>query len=455
MKKILFTTLIVLGAWHKGFAQDGLSYYVDGENLRRSGQHEKAVQEFTRALQKEPNNYKYLYAKAQSEYQLKKTDAALTSLNSAIKLKDDFAPAYTMLAQIYRSKGDLERASSYYDQAFKYEEDASRKVQYKMLVMNKYLRDGNYEEALVKVKEAKAVAPNNEAVMLYYARICNRLGRYDEAASAVLSIEEKIKAAKPEVSAGYYFELGYAYYHQNQFDKAKTVWEKANFGDFKAKLERFGAKYSANVGLAYFKFYQNDLARSYAEKALMIEKDFPAAHVILTQLSKRTTDQAGVISSIQNAVNATSDPQKKLPLYIQECELELAAGRFDDAIATADKALAIKADDPKSNLNKAIAMYHKGMYKETTELVKKALLTRYDGATTAELNFLLGMSAKKMANTELAKQAFMVSLRSTLKDATEVELKGLKDFKLLEEQEQQRPADTESDSLKNDKGGKN
>ncbi len=454
MKKLLLLAIILfLGAQHKVFAQDGLSYYVDGENLRRSGQHEKAVMEFTRALQKEPNNYKYLYAKAQSEFQLKRTDAALSTLNNAIKAKDDFAPAYTMMAQIYKSKGDFDRASSYYDQAFKYEDDATRKVSYKLFVMNKYLKDANFEEALVKVKEAKEVAPNNEIVMYHYAKISNKLSRYDDAANAVIAVEEKIKAAKPEISAKYYFELGYAYFHMDQYDKAKLAWEKANYGPFRARLERFSAKYASNVGLAYFKFYENDLAKNYAERAIKIEKDFPSAHVLMVQISKRTSDQSAAISSLENAVASSADPLKKLPLYIQIAELNLAADRLDQAIATSDKALAIKSDDAKSNLNKAIALYRKGMFKETIELVQKALLIRYDGATVAEFNFLLGMAAKKTANTELAKQAFMVSLRSSLKDATEVELKNLKDFKLLEEEELQ-PNDNTPEPNKDGKGGK-
>jgi tetratricopeptide (TPR) repeat protein len=435
MKKYLALVLMVCGFSLSAYAQDGLAFYVDGENMRRSGQHEKAINEFVKALQKEPGNHKYLYAKAQSEFQLKRTEAALVTLSDAIKVKADFVPAYTMMAMIYKSKGDFDRASSYYDLAFTHEEDANKKIQYKLFVMQKYIKEGNYDQAYVKVQEARQVAAGNEAVVYFYAKISNKLGKYQDALDAVNSIEEKIKNAKPEVNAKYYYEAGYALYHLEQYAQAKQVWEKANYGPFKPRLERFGAKYFGSVSLAYFQFYENELAKQFADQAIKVDKEFPTGHVLLAQLSKRAIDNAATIANLSNAVTTANDPLKKLPLLIQVAELHLASNNPDEAVKSLEQALAAKNDDPKANMLKATALYKKGAYKETIDLVQKNLQLRHDALTLAQFNFLMGMAARRLNDFNLAKQAFMVSLRSPLKDATEVELKAIKDFKLLEEEE--------------------
>ncbi|WP_250631517.1 tetratricopeptide repeat protein [Rhodoflexus caldus] len=414
--------------------QEGLAHYVDGENLRRSGQHEKAINEFNKALQREPNNYNYLFARAQSEYQIKRMDAALSSLQSTLKLKNDFVPAYVLLATIYRAKNDITKAGYYYEQAFNYETDINKKVQYKMFAIQAAIREGNWTEAYQKAADARRIAPDNEMVAYYVARLANKISKYQEAINAVTAVESKLQNMKIDQNAKFYYELGYAYYHLDEFDKANAAWKKADFGPYKARMEKFSAKYFCNVSHSYFKVYENDLAKQYAEKAGKVEKGNSTAYVLLAQIAKRNTEHSNTIANLKTAVEATNDRNKQLPLYVQLAELELSAQNYDNALAAVQEALKISPAEPKSVMFKGIALYKKGEYKAAIDFIQSMLTNqRFDAATTAEMNFLMGLAGKKFGDIAIARQGFSMAMRSSLKDAAEIELRALRDAKAMEE----------------------
>ncbi|WP_448518213.1 tetratricopeptide repeat protein [Rhodoflexus sp.] len=438
MKNFLFP-IYAFALWLiclSGYAQqEGLVHYVDGENLRRSGQHEKAINEFNKALQREPNNYNYLFARAQSEFQIKRTDAALNSLQSALRLKNDFVPAYVLMANIYRSKNDLDKAVFFYEQAFNYESDVNKKVQYKMFAVQKAIKEGNRAEAYQKILDAHQIAPDNEMVAYYVARLGNQNGKYQDAIDAVLRVEPKIQGMKPDQNAKFYYELGYAYYHLDQFDKAGQAWKKADFGIYKARLEKFSARYFCNVSHTYFKVYENDIAKQYAEKAGKVEQGNSTAYVLLAQLAKRNTGNASAVENLQSAVKATTDRTKQLPLYIQLAELELNEQNYDNALRAVDEALKISAAEPKSVMFKGIALYKKGEYKAAADFIQQMLANqRFDANTVAEMNFLLGLIGKKMGDVAIARQGFATAMRSPLKDAAELELRAMRELKAMEDE---------------------
>ncbi len=411
---------------------EGLSYYVDGENLRRAGQHDKAILEFNKAIQREPANYKYLYSKAVSEFQTRKIDAALNSVNMVIKIKDDFVSAYVLAAKIHQSKNEIDRALYFYDQAFKYEEDMDKKVGYKLMIMRKLTEKGNYKEAYEKLKDAKQVAPQNKDVLFYYAKLSNILGNYEEAKKAILELEINIKSLKAEDNAKYYFELGLAYYRLDDFDKAREAWAKSNIPPYIDKIAKLGPKYFCNVALAYYKFYENDLSKQYVSQAVKVQKDFPLAHVLLAQLSKRTSNHATTISHYEAAVKNEKDVNKRLTIYDKIADLYLESNDFEGCLKTISEALLIRADDTQALMTKANALYKMGSYKEAVDLIQVTLKQRIDESARTDFYFLMGLCGKKLGNKQMAKEGFVSALRSSLKDAAEMELREMKEVAELE-----------------------
>ncbi len=416
----------------QGDSHKGLNHYVDGLNYQKTGQHRKAIDEFGKALRNEPSNFKYLHAKALSEFQLKDNESAINSLTSLLKLKDDFSQAYVLLAKIYYQQGDHNKAADYYDLAAKHETNPDDKYKYKMLVTNKYIKEGNMKVAYEKAKELKSIAPKDLKASYYFARIANKVKKYEDARNAIVDIEPQIKTQQAKDNAKYYYELGYAYYYMEDYEKARFAFERTQTTKYWQMTEKLGAKYFCRLALAYQKFHENETSKKYLDMAEKIQKDLPEVHVLRAQLSKRLTGKAGnqsTISHYENAVKTEPNPAKRENIYEKIAEMYLEAENYEGALRTSDEALKLNPNDAKATLNKINALYKVGKNKEAMELAQNTLKQKMDPPTAADITFLLGLAAKKMNDKAVAKQAFFQLAKTSLRDAAEVELKSMGELK--------------------------
>jgi len=423
---LLIATLFSLQTIAQGTG--GLSHFVDGMNYQRTGQHQKAIDEFTKALRNEPSSFKYLQAKAQSEFQLKDNDSAINSLTSLLKLKDDYAPAYVMLAKIFYQKGDFNKAAGYYDLAAKYEENPEEKYKYKANVANKYIKDGNMKVAYEKTKELRAIAPKDLKAAYYMARIANKIKKYEDAITAITDIEPQIKTMQAKDNAKYYYELGYAYYFMDNLAKSKIAFDKTLTTKYAVMAEKFGAKYFCRLALVYQKFHDNETCKKYLDQAEKIQKDLPEVHVLRAQLSKRAAgkkNNESTISHYENAAKTEPNPAKRESIYEKIAEMYLEGENFEGALRTSEEAIKLNPNDAKAILNKINALYKLGKSKEALEAAQNAIKQKMDAATAADITFLMGLAAKKLGDKNVAKQAFLQLSRTSLRDAAEVELKAM------------------------------
>jgi tetratricopeptide (TPR) repeat protein len=412
----------------QGQGHGGLTHYVDGVNFQKTGQHRKAIDEFNKALRSEPSNFKYLHAKALSEFQLKDNESSINSLVSLLKLKDDFAPAYVLLAKIYYQQGDYNKAADYYDLAAKHETNQDDKYKYKMLVTNKYIKDGNMKVAYEKAKELKSIAPKDLKASYYFARIANKVKKYEDARNAIVDIEPQIKSQQAKDNAKYYYELGYAYYFMEDYEKARLAFDRTQTTKYWLMTEKLSAKYFCKLALAYQKFHDNETSKKYLDMAEKIQKDLPEVHVLRAQLSRRLTGKTGnqsTISHYENAVKTEPNPAKRESIYEKIAEMYLEGENYEGALRTSDEALKLNPNDAKAMLNKINALYKLGKAKEAVELSQNTLKQKMDAPTAADITFLLGLSAKKIGDKAVAKQAFFQLGKTSLRDAAEVELKSM------------------------------
>ena len=124
-KKLLYTFLCsILMVFPIDFIHaqhEGTTFYAAAENFRRKRQYEPALKQFKEAILREPNNHRYFFGQAQCQFRLKKNNEALKSLYELIKRSKTYAPAYALMAKIYVSKKDIQKASQLYEMAFRYE----------------------------------------------------------------------------------------------------------------------------------------------------------------------------------------------------------------------------------------------------------------------------------------------------------------------------------------------
>lgn len=439
MRKLITIFFIVILFGFQALAQGtgGLTHFVNGTNYQRSGQHQKAVEEFTKALRSEPGNFKYFYSKAQSEFQLKDADAAINTLSTLLKFKEDFAQAYALLAKIYYQKGDFNKAANYYDLAAKYEENPEEKYKYKYSVTNKYIKDGNMKVAYEKAKELRAIAPKDLKAAYYLARIANKIKKYEDAVTAITDIEPQIKVMQAKDNAKYYYELGYAYYYMGDLAKSKEAFDKTATTKYAMMAEKFGAKYFCRLALAYQKFHENEISKQYLDQAEKIQKDLPEVHVLRAQLSKRTSGKASnatTITHYESAVKTEPNPAKRESIYEKIAGMYLESENFEGALRTSSEAIKLNPNDSRALLNKINALYKLGKHKEALEAAQNAMKLKIEVPIMADITFLMGLSAKKLGDKNIAKQAFLQLGKTSLRDAAEVELKAMGELKSDQEE---------------------
>ncbi len=430
MKNIIVIFLIAFLSANYAEAQyhkyDGLPHYVDAENLRKQGQFQKAVAEYDKALRNEPSNHNYLYGKALAEFQSRNSESSINSLVSLFKLKNDFAPAYSLLAQIYQQKGDADRAVAFYDSAAKYETNVDNKLKYKFTITNKYIKDNNFKMAFEKSKDMLHLAPKDLKIVYYYARLANANMHYQEVINAILPVEGLIKAAPTEI-AKFYYELGYAYFNLEEYAKASQAWSKANTGEFIAKIERFGGKHFISIATTYYKFRDDKQALHYVDIAEKIQKDIVDSHILRAQISKRESIKKNkeIKHHLEALINGSEkNPAKKEKYFVDLSELYLDSEDYEACLKTVNAALKAKPDDLKLKFIKAIALHKKGDYKDAELAIQDVL--KNSGNPQLDFVLLAALNAKKMNNNELAKQVFTRLLKSPYRSVAEIELKSFK-----------------------------
>jgi len=78
---------------------------------------EKALKDIDKAIENDPQNFKYFYTRSKIYKELDKDNKAMEDLNSAIKLNPQFTDGIIMLAKINKNAGNEEKACELFNKA--------------------------------------------------------------------------------------------------------------------------------------------------------------------------------------------------------------------------------------------------------------------------------------------------------------------------------------------------
>jgi len=107
-----------------GMAPGDVSF-VDGNNLFKDGQYERAAEYFKDTLEKNPRHSSALRGLANSNVQLKRYDDALSAIERAIQITPEFGGNYAIRGIIYDRSGRHKLAMADYEKALKLEPDVA------------------------------------------------------------------------------------------------------------------------------------------------------------------------------------------------------------------------------------------------------------------------------------------------------------------------------------------
>jgi tetratricopeptide (TPR) repeat protein len=317
-------------------------------------------------------------------YELHRDDDALTMYRLALVIRPDASDIHKSIGMVLARKGKLNEALYQYEEAARLApgDAALQNFLAETLVMH-----GRNEAALPHFSEAARLKPDNaqyqndlavslatagkraeamphyeRAVQLepsnahYQNNFATALARAGDQNGAIqhyrAAIQADPKFAEP------YSNLGALLFYRQQFDEAAAQYSEA------IRLSPTNAAIRFNAGLVLLKLHRTEDAMAQFTEAARLRPEWPEplnahAWALATSSDDKVRNGIEAVKLAEQAVKLTSRQQ---PILLNTLAAAYAeAGRFDDALATANQALEIANRGKQTNLvvkiERAITLY--------------------------------------------------------------------------------------------------
>jgi tetratricopeptide (TPR) repeat protein len=371
------------------------AHYNLGNALFQKGRVDEAMVHYQKALQINP-----IYAVAHNNlgyalFQKGVVDEAIVHYQQALQISPEYAEAHNNLANALLHKGAVDEAIVQYQQALQINPDyaeAHNNLGYALF------QKGAVDDAIVHYQKALQIKPDYAEAHYTLGNVLINKGRVDE---AMVHYQQALQI-RPEYAEAHN-NLANALLHKGAVDEAIVHYQKA------LQINPDYAEAHNNLGYVLFQKGAVDEAMVHFQQALQIKPDYADAHNILGNvlLQRGRVDEAMVhfqkalqikpdsVDVLNNLawLRATSpdahirDGVQAVKYAVRACELThygvtplvgtlaaayAEAGRFDDAIATAEKACALATaageQDWLEKNQKLLALYRAHQpYREASE----------------------------------------------------------------------------------------
>lgn len=428
MSKIsIFLSTVFLFSCLTTYAQEGLDFVLKAEDFKKAKNYDAALVEYDKAIKADPKNVEFVVRKAQVYFIKKDADNAIQYFEKAIAMQNNNLGAYLNLAKLYTIKASNEPAIKAFENAYKLETDNAKKIEYKINIIKILNKLNRFADSEVHIKDALALAPNDLSLLYFDARLANTKGAYERAKQSMLKATSLLKSDDPKEFAKFYYELGYAYYNLEKYNDSRIAFDKANFGPFKALIFRMTPPYFFNLAMSYYKVYEIEESKKYLEMALKIKTDFTQAHDLLLKIVAMSADKNAVIESMKRAAEYEKEPQKKAANLASLCENQFFAGKYQDAITSANAYLAIQPQNTQISFLKVMCLYKLKKADEGISLLQNLTkIPTLEQDVRAQYNFALGLLYSKTGkDMKMAETAFKKADFAGFKYAAIVEIENI------------------------------
>ena len=287
------------------FKPDAIQHYNLGLALARLGQLQDAIAHYEQALRLKPD-----YAEADCDLgialaQTGRTQEAVRHFERALKIKPDYVEAHDNLGVTLVRLGRITEAKAQWEQALRLKpDDAGAHAN----LANALKQEGRLEEAVAHYEQALRIDPALAGADYNLGLALARLGRLPD---AITHYEQALRLKPGDAET--HRDLGNALAQTGRLQEAMGHWEQA----LRLKSD------SPEV--------QNDLAWLYATLA--------------------TTNGGDPVRAVTLAERACGLTNNRLPEYLDTLAAAYAsAGRFDDAITVAQKAIGLARSEGRTPL---------------------------------------------------------------------------------------------------------
>ena len=351
-----------------------------GNELRRKDRFDEAIVHFDQAILINPQLYTAYINKGETLLEMGKIDESIAILTEALYAKKGGAGVYNDLGAAYFQKGEFELAIQNYKEALRLEPDHVKAIYNLGIVLQE---QGRINETITKLEKVLQLKPDDYNAHYNIAAAKTRQGKYKDAVRHY----NKALELKPDWPQAY-CNLGNVYSRQSKFELAIQSYEKAlrlepdhqlalknlaTIQQIKNKQDKFNeavnkwkkvlqskpADVDAHLNLAMLMTEQKKYAEAvmHLKEILQLKPDSAyvlnnLAWIFATRKDGKLGDSTEAIQYAQRACRLVGYNQ---PDFLDTLAITYAsAGRFRDAIATAEKAIKLAISTGKKELAEKI-----------------------------------------------------------------------------------------------------
>jgi tetratricopeptide (TPR) repeat protein len=301
-----------------------------GNALYQIGNMQKAIYHYEQALRINPDVAETHNNLGTVLSQVGRMQDAIRHYEQALRIKPDYAEAHSNLGGALQQAGRLDDAIRHYTEALRIDPNVAA-VHYNL--GNVLLQAGRTDEAIGHYERALRINPNLTAVHYNLGNALFQAGRPEDA----IRHYELVLKTNPDLAAAHY-SLANAFFQTGRLEDAIRHYEEALRTDPRDVDAWF------NLGLVLTQAGRAREAVRCYEQAVLIKPEYIKAQDKLARLLAMLPPTMGgdAIRAVTVAEQACKLTGNGVTAYVDTLAIAYAAaGRFNDAIATAQKAIAL------------------------------------------------------------------------------------------------------------------
>lgn len=389
----------------------GTAAFRQGADLRKAGNCDGAIVKFNEAINLERTNYRYYAMRGDCELKLRKYNESIQSYRQALQLNRDYTSGHIRIAMAYLRLKNYNSAIQALNSAYDGEKDQNKRLSYKLYAVKLLVRQNRPQEAMAELNKLKATAGEDARVLQQEGDIYAAQNNFPAAIASYQKALDKVKSQPIAQTAKYYYSLGQAYFKSGNTAKAKETWEPIKNTQLYKRAQQLmavsGANYQIRVAQGYLRANLLDEAIEFSNKAIQAEPANGAGYQMLAMVQMRKSQTSQALANLNKAAELQQDEAKRNKLYSSIVSRQFNSGDYAGALNTANKILAKNPTNAAVLGLKAQAEYQLGQFQNAIATAEKAIAAgKGDQGKVAAYQFTQGLAAKRAGQLDQAKTLF-------------------------------------------------
>ena len=429
---LLFTTLNLSA---QGL---GLDAFVNAELLKEQGKYKEAIDAYTKALEKEPNNLKYTTQKCQCYMDAREIKMAITCFEDLAKVHKDNIETFETLANLYTLAKKNKDAIKAYESALNITKDPEMKFVYQLQIIHIFYQANKIADAGKYLEDARKAIGDHFDILFLQASFFNATNQPTKALENMKKVMSELGTApETEEFAKYYFEMGLAQYKINNYTDALANFAKANYDPYKAQIKPLMPESICKSGEAYYSTLFYEKAKKCGNDALRIQPDYESAKKLNEKIEKAQEIKPEMLEKMNKSINAEQNPNEKLKLLENAAMTNFNMGSYETCIKYCDEVFKMQPKNFNLIYLQSVAKFLSGEVEPATHMLEvMSKIPNIPNDLKPKCFFTLGIIYKSKNDMKQSYMSFKKATFGAYADAANAELREIKQGTPVAEEEE-------------------